>query len=205
MQAATSRSSTAAQGALQLGLRHLRPAADVALPCFLVELVLRATAGTPTVASNPASTARRDIRTRGPRSLPRLAVTRTLLVHGPGRDLLGLASEVPRLRSDFLMCSYCRPRFESFFTPRGGMFNSSRRGSSSAVVRHTRRARQQTLPMSRSSSPWRIPDQLGVVAAARVHAAATRRASRSRASSRSSSSSARRASRSPPARSTADG
>ena len=79
----------AANGALQLGLRHLRAALDALVASLVVELFLGPAART-TMRTKAAATRRRDVTDRRSTRRPRLAVLRPLLVDGAGRDLLGL-------------------------------------------------------------------------------------------------------------------
>src|SRR5262245_61668242 len=81
-------SSVAIDGALQLRLGHLRTTLDALVPSLLVQLCLRAPAGT-AVRPEAATATRRDVGDRGAAGLPRLARAGPFLVHGPGGDLLG--------------------------------------------------------------------------------------------------------------------
>src|SRR5262245_57317621 len=81
-------SSVAVDGALQLRLPHLRPAPDALVPGLLVELLLRASAGS-RVRPEAAPASGRDVADRGSAGLLGLARARPLLVHRPGGDLLG--------------------------------------------------------------------------------------------------------------------
>src|SRR5439155_5267073 len=78
-----------AEGALQLRLRHLRATADVPLSRLLVQLLLRSSPRAPTVSTDPSTPAGRDVFSRQPRGLPRLAVACAFLVDRAGGDLLG--------------------------------------------------------------------------------------------------------------------
>src|SRR5581483_7938046 len=77
--------------ALQLSLAHLRAPGDVHAPGFAVQLVVRAAFRPSRPRPQAAAAARRDVGGRRPRTRLRLAGTRTLLVYGPRRDLLGAA------------------------------------------------------------------------------------------------------------------
>src|SRR5262249_28686717 len=80
--------SVPADGALELGLRHRGPSVDVLLTSFVVELRLRPPTGA-AVRAQSAAPARGDVVRRGAAGLARLPRPRALLVHRPGRDLLG--------------------------------------------------------------------------------------------------------------------
>src|SRR6185503_13289297 len=73
--------------ALQLSLAHLRPAFDTELPRLVVELVAGTPLGPGRARALSAATARGDVLGRSARTLPRLAVARTLLVDGARRYL----------------------------------------------------------------------------------------------------------------------
>src|SRR4051812_28891875 len=79
---------SAVDGALELGLGHLRPALDVLVLRLLVELVARP-ASRPLVRPQPAAAAGGDVLGGRLRRRLGLAGARPLLVHGAGRDLLG--------------------------------------------------------------------------------------------------------------------
>src|SRR5205085_2167007 len=76
-------------GALELGLVHVRTALDAELPRLVVELVARAPARARAARALPASAARGDVARRGPRRLAGLSPAGALLLHGARRDLLG--------------------------------------------------------------------------------------------------------------------
>ena len=103
--------ASAPDGALELGLGHLRAALDVRLRRLRVELVV----GAPAFAAG-ASAARRAAPTRCPRatsgSRSRSRRLGALLVDGARGDLLGrVFSLLPRSSRPSLMCSYWRSRF----------------------------------------------------------------------------------------------
>src|SRR5688500_6759183 len=79
--------SLARDGALKLGLRHLRAAVHAEALRLLVELLLRPTARSLPVRPDTAPAAGGDVLARQPRRLARLAGPGTFLVHRPGRDL----------------------------------------------------------------------------------------------------------------------
>src|SRR5207237_7584520 len=86
---------------LELGLAHLRPALDPPVLGLLVELIAGAPAGA-AVRPEAAPPAGGDVPYRGPGSLPGLAGTGPLLVHGPRGDLLGHVLAAPALSQAFL-------------------------------------------------------------------------------------------------------
>src|SRR5262245_14115079 len=82
------RSPASAERALQLGLRHLRPAPDVPVLRLFVELILRLTARTRPMTAGASPTPGRDVVACEPGRLPSLSAAGPFLVDRARSNLL---------------------------------------------------------------------------------------------------------------------